>query len=153
MADEADCIKAARDALKRYFLSLDIDHEAPAFSGQNWDDAIRRFRNYCQNHYICNHCHDITRVENISNLDYACTSCKQGKYINDHKDIWKPVLENAPQKQRHFTANDPFTASDVDFLQVSNSYVIGFLIKTSSDKLDRNIMREFQTTVLLKLVK
>jgi len=145
LTEESIYIKAARDDLQRYLLSISIDHETLNFSGQSWDEAVAGFRNYWQNHYICNHCHNITRAENVANTGHICRKCRQGKYTNNPREMWEIILKHNPQKPRYFTVKDAFSAINIDTLKFKNRYPGGFFVKTPKEILDNSVIRNFRT--------
>jgi hypothetical protein len=145
LTGEALCIKAARDDLERYLLSLDIDQKTLVFSGQSWNGAVTGFRNYWQNHYICSHCHNITRAANATIVGDICRKCQEGKYTSNPSEMWNIILKHKPQKQRYFTVNDAFAALNVDTLEFKNRYPGGFFIKTRKEILHNSVIMNFKT--------
>ena len=145
LTEESKCIQAARDDLQRYLRSLGIDREILNFSGQSWDEAVTGFRKYWQKCYICNHCHNITRVENVAHTGHICRSCRKGKYTNNPREMWEIILKHNPQKPRYFTVKDAFSALNMDTLEFNNRYPGGFFVKTSKEILDNSVIRNFRT--------
>ena len=141
--DEASCIEAAQRELRHYCTSLGMKFE-PAFTGSSWDEAITRFRNYWQKHYICNQCHRITSSDSVFSTEFNCLKCQGGQFINTPKEMWNIILKHNPQKQRYFNLYDAFSLLEMSLTQFKCRYPNGFLVPMKLNVSDNPVIHQLK---------
>jgi hypothetical protein len=136
---EAFCIESVQKDLERYFDSLDIS-QRPTFTGDSWHEAVKKFREYWENRYMCNHCHTITYLDNTVSFQYKCHRCLQGQLTNNPKEVWDIILKHSPQKETYFTTREAFSVFDTTIDDFIVRYPNGFLVPIRNDIYDNSVI-------------
>jgi len=146
LREEARCIRAAKDELKRIGSTAGVSFHAD-FSGNTWDEAVQRFRSSWANRYICSHCQAITDSETASKSQFRCGRCAKGRYTSSPKEIWDIILTHSPHRERYFTLNDAVLAFAVDISEFKSHYPYGFLVPIVKDLYDNTVITTIQTVL------
>jgi len=139
LREEARCISAAKEDLKKYGSTVGVSFHVD-FSGGTWDEAVQRFRNSWANRHICNHCHAVTDSETASKAQFKCARCMKGRYTSSPKEIWDIILTQSPHRERYFTLNDAVSIFAVDLAEFKSHYPYGFLVPILKDIYDNTLI-------------
>ena len=144
LQEEARCIKAAKDELKKYGSTIGVSFDVD-FSGSTWDEAVQRFRNSWANRHICSHCHAVTDFATASRSQFRCGRCVKGRYTSSPKEIWDVILTHSPHRERYFTINDAVATFAVKISEFKSLYPYGFLVPIVKDIYDNTLIATIQS--------
>jgi len=146
LQEEARCITAAKDELKKYGSTVGVSFHVD-FSGSTWDEAVQKFRNSWANRHICSHCHAVTDAETASRSQFKCGRCAKGRYTSSPKEIWDVILTHSPHRERYFTLNDAVSAFALSIAEFKNHYPYGFLVPIVKDIYDNTLIATIQSVL------